>query len=38
MPGGGPAGVTLGLQEYLSQFNDNANCVSEEDRFKYVDD
>ena len=38
MPGGGPAGATLGLQEYLSQSNDNANCVSEEDRYKYVDD
>ena len=36
--GGGPAGSTLGLLEYLSQSNDNANIVSPEDRFKFVDD
>ena len=36
--GGGPAGSTLGLLEYLSQSNDNANCVDQEDRFKFVDD
>ena len=24
--------------EYLSQSNDNANCVSESDRFKFIDD
>ena len=38
LPGGGPAGATLGLLEYLSQSNDSANCVSPEDRFKFVDD
>ena len=38
MPGGGPAGATLGLLEYLSQSNDSANCVKPEDRFKFVDD
>ena len=38
MPGGGPAGATIGLLEYLSQSNNNANCVNEEDRFKFVDD
>ena len=36
-PGGGPAGATLGLLEYLSQSNDSANCVNPEDRFKFVD-
>ena len=38
MPGGGPAGATLGLLEYLSQSNNNADCVDPEDRFKFVDD
>ena len=28
----------LGLIEYLVQSNDSADCVSEEDRFKYIDD
>ena len=36
--GGGPAGSTLGLLEYLSQYNDNANCVDQEDILKFVDD
>ena len=36
--GGGPQGATLGLLEYLSQSNDNADCVCEEDRFKFLDD
>ena len=36
--GGGPQGSTFGLWEYLSQSNDNADCVSESDRFKFVDD
>ena len=36
--GGGPQGATIGLLEYLSQSNDNANCVSESDRFKFIDD
>ena len=38
LPGGGPAGATLWLLEYLSQSNDSANCVSQEDRFKFVVD
>ena len=38
MPGGGPAGATLGLLEYLSQSNNNTDCVDSEDRFKFVDD
>ena len=36
--GGGPQGSSFGLWEYLSQSNDNAECVDEEDRFKFVDD
>ena len=28
--GGGPQGATLGLLEYLSQSNDNADCVEKE--------
>ena len=28
----------LGILEYLSQSNSSANCVNEEDRFKFVDD
>ena len=36
--GGGPHGATLGLLEYLSQSNNSADCVSESDRFKFIDD
>ena len=36
--GGGPQGTLLGLIEYLVQSNDAADCVKEEDRFKYIDD
>ena len=36
--GGGPKGSTFGIWEYLSQSNDNAQCLDEEDRFKFVDD
>ena len=38
MKGGGPQGSTFGIWEYLSQSNDNANNISESDRFKFVDD
>ena len=38
LPGGGAMGQTLGIWEYLSQTNNNADCVPEEDRFKFVDD
>ena len=37
-PGSGAQGATLGNWEFLSQTNDNANCVPLEDRFKFVDD
>ena len=33
-----PESGTFGIIGYLSQSNDNANCVPEEDRFKYMDD
>ena len=36
--GGGPQGATLGILEYLSQSNNNADCVSPEERFKFIDD
>ena len=38
MPGGGPQGTLLGVLEYLIQSNNNADCVDEDLRFKYVDD
>ena len=36
--GGGPQGSLFGIWEYLSQSNDNAQCLDPEDRFKFVDD
>ena len=36
--GGGPQGSSFGIWEYLSQSNENAQCVDEKDRFKFVDD
>ena len=38
LKGGGPQGSTFGIWEYLSQSNDNVNCISESERFKFVDD
>ena len=35
---GGPQGTLLGQIEYLVQSNDNADIVSPDDRFKYIDD
>ena len=37
-PGSGAQGASLGNWEFISQTNDNADCVPKEDRFKYVDD
>ena len=37
-PGSGAQGASLGNWEFLSQTNNNADCVPEEDRYKYVDD
>ena len=36
--GGGPQGSSFGIWEYLSQSNDNAECIDVKDRFKFVDD
>ena len=36
--GGGPQGTLCGQIEYLVQSNDNADIVSSDDRFKYIDD
>lgn len=36
--GGGPQGATIGLLEYLSQSNHSADCVEEDNRYKFVDD
>ena len=36
--GGCPAGATLGLLQFLSQSNDCATMVPEDDRFRYLDD
>ena len=36
--GGGPQGATFGIWEYLAQSNNSADCVEEENRFKFVDD
>jgi len=36
--GGGPQGSSIGIWEYLSLSNDNADFVSAEERFKFVDD
>ena len=38
LPGDGPQGTLLGLIEYFVQSNDNADCVEEDLRFKFVDD
>ena len=36
--GGGPQGTLIGQLEYLVQSNNNADIVSPDDRFKYIDD
>ena len=36
--GGGPQGTLLGQLEYLVLSNDNADIVSPDDRFKFIDD
>ena len=38
LPGGGPQGGTLGIEEYLSQSNDNTDFLEEDEKFKFVDD
>ena len=36
--GGGPQGTLLGGLEYLVQSNDNADTISADDKFRYIDD
>ena len=36
--GGGPQGDVLGILEYLSQTNNNTDFLSEEEKFKFIDD
>ena len=36
--GGGPQGGLLGILEYLSQTNKNTEFLSNEDKFKFIDD
>ena len=38
LKGGGPQGSTKGVLSYMSQSNNNTDCVPEDDRFKYFDD
>ena len=38
LPAGGPQGSSFGILGYLSQSNDNADCVPIDDRYKYMDD
>ena len=38
LPRGGAMGASLGNWEFLSQTNDNADCVPVDDSFKFVDD
>ena len=36
--GGGPQGGTLGIEEYLSQSNDNSDFLNQDEKFKFIDD
>ena len=38
LPGGGPQGGTLGIEEYLSQSNDSVEHVDLDKKFKFIDD
>ena len=38
LPWGGVMGAALGNWEFLSQTNGNADCIPQDDRFKFVDD
>ena len=38
LPGGGPQGGSLGIQEYKSQSDDNTNFLDEKEKYKYIDD
>jgi hypothetical protein len=34
----GPQGGTLGIEEYLSQSNDNVDFLDQDEKFKFIDD
>ena len=36
--GGGPQGGLMGILEYLSQTNNNTDFISDELKFKFIDD
>ena len=38
LPGGGPQGGTLGLEEYLSQSNGNTDFLNDDEKYKFIDD
>jgi hypothetical protein len=38
LPGGGPQGGTLGIEEYLSQSNNNVDFLASDEKFKFIDD
>ena len=38
LPGGGAQGTLLGVIQFLVQNNDNADCLEEDMRYKFVDD
>ena len=38
LPGGGPQGGTLGIEEYLSQSNGNTDFLEQDDKYKFIDD
>ena len=38
LPGGGPQGGTLGIEEYLSQTNGNTDFLEDDEKYKFIDD
>ena len=38
LPGGGPQGGTLGIEEYISQSNGNTDFLDEDEKYKFIDD
>jgi hypothetical protein len=38
LPGGGPQGGTLGIEEYLSQSNNSTDFIDPKEKFKFIDD
>ena len=38
LPGGGPQGGTLGIEEYLSQSNDSVEFLEKDEKFRFIND